>query len=109
MEQNEKRPIEVIHNAKENCFEAPGGARLEYTPDGGKMVFDHTFVPPEMRGTGVASVLAQVAFDHARAAGWKVVPACSYIATWVKRHRGYEDLIVPSNVLKNERTQLSKT
>jgi len=88
-----KQPMEVIHDVEGHRFTAPGGACLEYTPDSDRVVFDHTYVPPEMRGTGVASVLAQVAFDHARAAGWKVVPACSYIATWVKRHPDYDDLV----------------
>jgi len=58
-----------------------------------RMVFTHTFVPPELRGRGVAELLVRTALAEARAAGRKVVPACSYVAAFIQRHREYQDLV----------------
>ncbi|MEJ1974628.1 MAG: GNAT family N-acetyltransferase [Lacunisphaera sp.] len=45
------------------------------------------------RGRGIAEQLVRVALDDARAAGRKVVPACSYVAVFIKRHREYQELL----------------
>jgi predicted GNAT family acetyltransferase len=69
-------------------------AELTYHLQGGTlMVIDHTGVPRPIGGRGLAGVLVQAAFDHARAQGWKVLPACSYADAWARRHAGYADLI----------------
>jgi predicted GNAT family acetyltransferase len=44
-------------------------------------------------GRGIASALVQAAMEVARAEGWKVVPACSYAAAWMRRHPEYRDLL----------------
>jgi len=61
--------------------------------EGTVMVIDHTGVPEAIGGRGIAGALVQAAFDHARAQGWTVVPACSYAQAWVHRHAGYASLI----------------
>lgn len=60
-----------------------GTAKLTYHATGQARVIDidHTLVPPEMRGRGVAEVLCEAAFAHARSASLRVVPSCSYVAT----------------------------
>jgi uncharacterized protein len=68
-------------------------AKLDYTCDGTIMTITHTNVPDALGGRGIAGQLTQAAFDHARAAGWKIVPACSYAAAWVKRHASEQDLL----------------
>ncbi|MDE2306976.1 MAG: N-acetyltransferase [Xanthomonadaceae bacterium] len=66
---------------------------LDYRLAAGVMTITHTGVPPEVGGRGIASALAQAALDAARAEGWKVVPACSYVAAWMARHPSYRDLL----------------
>ena len=63
---------------------------------GDQMVsFDSVFVPPALRGRGVASQIASSAFAHAREAGWRVKPTCSYLSeNWVPRHPDIHDLVV---------------
>lgn len=68
-------------------------AELAYHRQDGRMVIDHTGVPAAIGGRGLAGELVKAAFDHARAQGWRVVPACAYAATWVERHPGYADLL----------------
>ena len=57
------------------------------------LIFHHTFVPPQLEGRGIASALTRQALDYAREHGKKVIPACSYVAVWIKRHPEYSDLI----------------
>lgn len=68
-------------------------AELIYRLRDGRMVIEHTGVPEAIGGRGVAAHLVKAALDHARAAGWKVVPACSYSAIYVERHPEYADLL----------------
>ena len=86
----------VKHNAAAHCYEATvEGHRsvCDYEIDGDKMVLTHTFVPPELRGRGLAEQLVRAALTDARAAGQKVVPACSYVALFIQRNREYQDLL----------------
>lgn len=66
---------------------------LDYTRDGHRLVFTHTFVPPELRGRGVAELLVRAALDDARTAGHQVVPQCSYVAKFIARHAEYQPLL----------------
>ncbi len=88
--------ITVTHNQDESRYEATvDGLRsvCEYEIVGDQVVFTHTLVPPELRGRGIAEQLVRAGLDDARAAGRKVVPACSYVAVFIKRHREYQDLL----------------
>ena len=88
--------VSVLHHAAERRFEAiVDGARcvLEYRLHDGVMSIDHTGVPPEVGGRGIAGELVRAAFDTARREGWRVRPDCSYAATWVERHPDVRDLV----------------
>jgi uncharacterized protein len=66
---------------------------LDYRFAAGTMTITHTGVPDAVGGRGIAAALTHTAFEHARAAGWKVVPACSYAAAYVRRHPEYRSLL----------------
>lgn len=86
----------IHHNAPASRFETmvDGNlAVLEYRLEDGVMVITHTGVPEAIGGRGVAGQLTRHALDHARAAGWKVIPACTYAAAFFKRHGEYTDLL----------------
>ena len=68
-------------------------AVAEYQLDGSRVIFTHTFVPPEMRGKGLAESLVRAALAWARAEKLKVVPQCSYVARFIERHHEYSDLV----------------
>ena len=82
--------IQVEHNAQTHCFSTVvDGHRavLEYrVVDAQTLDMHHTFVPDELRGQGVAAVLAKAALAYAREQGCKVSPSCSYIAVYLQRH-----------------------
>lgn len=89
-------PAPVRHNEAEQRYEiAIDGhvAVADYEFDGGKQVFTHTYVPPEFRGRGYAEALVRTALNDAKAAGRKVVPACSYVAVFIERNKEFASLL----------------
>lgn len=66
---------------------------VEYERTGKVMTITHTVVPSEIGGRGIAGRLVAAALDHARGEGLKVVPRCSYAASWIDRHPQYGDLL----------------
>ena len=88
--------IPVIHNREEQRFEtlvAGQRAVCEYQIEGDRMVFTHTFVPPELRGRGIAEKLVRVALECAQGEKRRVVPACSYVAAYIQRRPELRTLI----------------
>jgi len=89
-------PVQVTHNAAAHRYEAVVDGHLsicEYELTDGRMIFTHTVVPGELRGRGIAEKLVRAALADARAAGSKVVPACSYVAKFIERHKEFADLL----------------
>lgn len=86
---------EVIHHAAESRFEMTVDGYLsvaEYDLRDGRMVFTHTFVPPKLRGMGIAERLVLAGFRHAREHGYRIVPQCSYVAVLLARRPEFHDL-----------------
>lgn len=52
----------------------------------GVIVADHTFAPPQLRGTGAADALVQQLIADARSKGLRIIPACSYVRAQFDRH-----------------------
>lgn len=72
-----------------------GRAFLLYArPSPGVIDFQHTEVPPEAQGQGLASKLARAAFDYARAEGLRVIPSCPFVTEWLTRHPEEHDILV---------------
>jgi len=75
-------------------------AILEYQAQGPDVLaFTHTFVPPELRGRNLAAILTKYALEDARRQGKKVAPLCSYVAVFMERNKGFNDLKTPNPVL----------
>jgi predicted GNAT family acetyltransferase len=89
----------VAHDASSRRFEVRVGdhplAFLSYSFNGNRVIFEHTFVPTELSGKGVAANLVGTALEEARQRGWRVVPRCSYVAAFIKRNPQFADLIAP--------------
>lgn len=86
----------VQHLPDEQCYEFRQGntrAVLTYQHDDSRIVYDHTFVPVELRGQGIAEKLVRTALADARDAKLQVVPQCSYVAKFMERHDEFQDLL----------------
>lgn len=88
--------LQITHRPDIGRFEAlVGGLRceLDYQLDGQVVRMTHTGVPPQLEGRGIAAALVQAALGWARAQGYKVVPLCSYVQVYVRRHPEWQDLL----------------
>jgi len=91
-------PLEIRRNDEQSRFEAPvpedGQATLAYRKvRDGVLDYVSTKVPPEARGKGIAGKLVREALDWARDENYKVIPTCSYVDAWIRRHPDYQDLV----------------
>ncbi len=88
--------LEVVHNRAARRFELHIG---EYTPvldyrlQDDTIVFTHTGAPAALEGYGVGSFLVRAGLDYARRQGYKVIPLCSFVAVYIRRHPEYEELL----------------
>jgi len=85
-------PGQVTHNAAAHRYELPtahGLAIAAYSDRGNRRVFTHTEEPPADEGKGIASTLVREALDDTRRAGLEIVPACSFVEVFVRRHPEY--------------------
>jgi predicted GNAT family acetyltransferase len=91
------KDVAVIHNEEAHRFEATvGGLRalLTYQRFPDRIVYNHTEVPPALEGRGLAAKFAKTALDFARANHLRVVPQCSYVASYIQKHPEYQDLVI---------------
>ena len=66
--------------------------RLTWVSRGTDRVAEHTLVPPEIGGKGVAGKLVEALIADAREHGFRIVPACSYVEVAFRRHPEWADL-----------------
>lgn len=91
-----KQPIEITHNTSENRFETTIEGQtgfISYQDQGDSIVYDHTIVPPELGGKGVGSALVKHALQYASQQHKKVVPSCSFVASYIDKHPEYQSLL----------------
>lgn len=82
----------VRHNEAAGRYEldAPHGLAIAvYRQQGDSRVFTHTEVPPADEGKGIGARLVRAALDDTRASGFRIMPACSFVAAFVRRHPEY--------------------
>jgi predicted GNAT family acetyltransferase len=80
---------QVEHDTTAHRFSAEvDGERavLDYTLVDDVMTITHTGVPAAIERRGIAGELMRAALELARESHWKVVPACSYAAGYLRKH-----------------------
>ncbi|HVH87787.1 MAG TPA: GNAT family N-acetyltransferase [Terriglobales bacterium] len=93
--------LSIINDERTHRFQVEVEGRtavLTYRRVGGSLVLDHTEVPPELEGRGIASKLAQAALKYARSQRLQVVPVCPYLAKYLREHAEYQDLLSTANL-----------
>ena len=89
----------IRDNAAQSRFELelPGAlAVLDYRRAGRVLSLDHAGVPAEYEGRGVGSRLVGESLALIRARGEQVVPRCSFVVSYMRRHPEFDDLRVPA-------------
>ena len=87
----------VIHDKENQQFITTIEGReiyLRYSMLGSdKISFNYTYTPPELRGRGLAAIVVREGFNFAEGNNLKVIPACPYIYTFLKRYPEYDKFL----------------
>ncbi len=96
------KPVPVLNEAQQR-FEIEVDSELavlEYRRSSSSITFTHTGVPEILEGQGISSALAQAGLAYAREHKLTVVPACSFVQAYMRRHKETLDLLHPGFKLK---------
>lgn len=96
----ERFSLEVVHVPDAQRYEIrlnEQRAVLDYRDHPEYREFYHTSVPPAFRGRGLAAKLVKQALTEAKAQNKRVLPTCSYVASYLARHPEFQDLIASPN------------
>jgi predicted GNAT family acetyltransferase len=89
--------LDIRNNEEESQFETTVDGHVALTAydleDPNRIVFTHTEVPEALSGRGIAGEIVKFGLDHAREKKLTVVPQCAYVASYIKRHPEYQDLL----------------
>ncbi len=88
--------FEIKHDIENQKFYAvieKKEAYLKYIITGsGIMNTIKTYVPPELRGKGIAGKIVKEGLMFAQKNNYKIIPSCSYVEDYILRHPEYEEL-----------------
>jgi hypothetical protein len=68
-------------------------AWIDYELADGILALNHTEVVPAFRGRGFAGDLVTFALIHAQLQHVRVAANCTFVATFIESHAGYEGLV----------------
>ncbi|PWG81803.1 GNAT family N-acetyltransferase [Pararcticibacter amylolyticus] len=94
------KDLSVTNNEQEQRYEFIVDNQIsfiDYEKKGDKIFLTHTEVPEELEGKGVASAMVEKTFMEIEGQGLKVVPYCSYVRVFLKRHPEWNRLIVAAD------------
>ncbi len=87
----------IFHDQKDHKFTVTvegSECYLNYNlPRSNVIDFYFTYVPGELRGRGIASLLVEEGLEYAEKNKLKVIPSCSYVNIYIHRHEKYMGLL----------------
>ncbi|EKD32549.1 MAG: hypothetical protein ACD_77C00058G0003 [uncultured bacterium] len=87
----------IRHNEAADRFEYESEgviAYIQYDLFDKVMDLTHTIVPGALEGRGIGGMLVKHALEYARENGYKVKPTCWFVDKFIKKFKGYEDLLI---------------
>lgn len=87
----------IRHNEAADRFEYESEgviAYIQYDLFDKVMDLTHTIVPSSLEGRGIGGMLVKHALEYARENGYKVKPTCWFVDKFIKKIKGYEDLLL---------------
>lgn len=82
---------EAIHNFE--IFVEGHRAFIDYKQKENKVYLIHTEVPAELKGKGVAEAIVEKTFIYLEERNLKIVPLCTYVGVYLKRHPEWNRLL----------------
>jgi uncharacterized protein len=98
---SDKAAVAVHRNDENDHYEAMLDGKIvghvKFRTRPGQVVLIHTETDPAYEGRGIGAALARGALDDVRARGLNALVLCPFIASYLKRHPEYQDLVVPAD------------
>ena len=94
--ESEQSEPTITHRPEAQCFETTINGQtgyISYQERDNTLIYDHTIVPQSLGGRGVGSALVKRALDFAHEHDKKVIPQCSFVSAYIKKHPEYQDLL----------------
>lgn len=89
--------VTLADNPDRHRFELRSGpdvaAFSEYNVVKGALLFTHTEVSAAFEGKGLGSRLIAYALDEVRRRGLQAIPACPFVAAFIRKHPEYLDIV----------------
>jgi predicted GNAT family acetyltransferase len=88
--------MSIVDNTARRRFEYDVEGRtafIDYRRTGNVVSLTHAEVPRELEGRGIGSTLVRGTLDLIRGRGEKVIPACSFVDAFIRKHPDYQDLL----------------
>ena len=88
--------IPLIFNEDDQRFEFSSEGQLsfiDFKKINDKIYLIHTEVPQELEGKGIAAAMVEKTLKHIEEHQWKLIPSCSYVQAFVKRHPEWNRLL----------------
>jgi len=89
--------MRVIDNKEMNRFETDIDgykAIIEYSVKPGVLSLNHTEVPKELSGQGVASEMTEKVLLQIELRGLKVIPVCPFIKKYIEKHPEWKSIVM---------------
>ena len=87
--------LDIQHDtARSRFFAVVDGLQcvVDYQLEGARMSVNHTRVPAQLEGRGIAAALVKQTLEWAQSQNLQVVPVCSYVSAYLQRHPEYQSL-----------------
>ena len=87
---------ELVDNTTKSRYEFSAEGALsfiDYRRSSGIVALTHAEVPSQLEGRGIGSRMARAVLDAIRAKDEKVIPQCSFVAAFIRRHPEYQDMV----------------
>lgn len=85
----------IVHLDDEHRYELRDGDATAgvstYRRENGVTTFTHTIVDPDYGGQGLGGRIAKHVLDEAVERGDRIVPVCTFIQAYVRKHPEYEE------------------
>ncbi len=90
---------EIIKNEDQERYEVRVDGQVagfaEYRLVGDAVMLPHTEIDPQYESQGLGGQVARFALDDVRQMGRLAIPMCSFIASYIRHHPEYADLVHP--------------
>jgi predicted GNAT family acetyltransferase len=94
---NESTDVRIVKNEARSRYEIFVGdepvGHADYRAAGNTVVFTHTLIDAAFEGRGLGGRLAEEALEDVRRLGGSVVPQCSFIVDYIRRHPEFAALV----------------